>query len=533
MRILLVFLCSIFGFSCLAQTNSAPADVVWGEELREPSGSYIEKLISYGTWGFYALRKKEASSFSKASAYIERYDSNSKLRKSKELNLKYKKKTRLFEDLILVGGELYLFTSFNNRSQKKNYLFAQKINRKRLIPEKKLTKIAEISTKSEHRAGQFDIEISKDSSKVLVYNQLPYQKREPERFAFRVYDNQFNSIWEKDITLPYNDEKFEVKEYSVDNQGNIYVLGIIYQDRNRRERAGRPTYQYTILSYTAQGEKFQEYKISLGDKFISELTFRIDRNGHLVCSGFYSEKNSYSVKGTYFFRLDPITEEVLNINSKEFDFEFRSALLSRSGKRRAEQAERQNNTRKEPELLNYALDDLILRSDGGALLIAEQFFVRQYAVRDFFDPRSRFGGSTLRYDYYYNYNDIIIVNIKPTGEIEWATRIPKIQETLNDGGYYSSYAKAIVRDKIYFVYNDNNRNFSKDSKRIYNFNGRNSVIAVTEVSIDGSTQKFPLFSNRDAGVITRPKICKQIGLRKMVIFGERGRTYRFGNLSFE
>jgi hypothetical protein len=181
-------------------------------------------------------------------------------------------------------------------------------------------------------------------------------------------------------------------------------------------------------------------------------------------------------------------------------------------------------------LLNYALDDLILRSDGGALLIAEQYFVRQYAVRDFWDPRF---GSTIRYDYYYNYNDIIIVNIKPTGEIEWATRIPKIQETINDGGYYSSYSKAIVRDKIYFIYNDNNRNFSKDSERIYNFNGRNSVIAVTEVSIDGSTRKFPLFSNRDAGVITRPKICKQVGLRKMVIFGERGRTYRFGDLSFE
>ena len=528
MRSFLVFFSCIILLPILnGQSDDVPAEISWGEELREPSGTYISKLVSYGSWGFFALRKKEDGAFTKEAAYIERYDADMNLKKSKKLDLKYKGKKRAFEDLVLIGGELYLFTSFNNRAKNKNYLFAQKISRKRLIPEKKLNKVGEIDSRNEYRTGQFDIEISKDSSKVLIYNQLPYKKREPERFALRVFDDQLELAWEKDIVLPYNDELFEVKEYQVDNEGNIYILGVLYGNRSRTQRNGLPTYQYIILTYADQGETVREYKINLREKFITDLTFQIDRNRNLVCSGFYSEKSAHGVKGTYFFRLNPVTEELIDVNTKEFDFEFRSAVLSRSGVKRAQRAEKKDDRRREPELYRYSLDDLILRTDGGALLIAEQYYVNERMYR-YWD-----GG--IRYDYFYNYNDIIVVNVRPNGEIEWTARIPKRQETMNDGGYYSSYSKAIVRDRIYFVFNDNDRNYDgeRNPKRLYNFNGKYSVIAVTELRKDGSSTTYPLFRNSDAAVITRPKICKQIGLRRMIIFGERGRTYRFGSLDFD
>lgn len=526
MRVIFWCMCLFMTSGLWAQTDEVPAVITWGEDLREPSNTYVAKLVSYGSWGFYALRKKEESNFSKEEAYLELYDSEMRLRKSKELDLKYKGKRRLFEDLLLIGGELYLLTSFNNRAKNKNYLFAQKINRKRFLPEKSLTLLGEIDSRSEYRAGEFDIEISKDSSKVMIYNQLPYKKREPERFTFRVYDNQLNPIWEKDIILPYNDEKYKVQEYRVDNEGNIYLLGTIFEEQYRRSRNGRPNYEYNILAYTDDGRDFQEYKVSLGDKFISDLTFRIDTNGDLVCSGFYSERSIEGVKGTYFFRMNPKTGDVKQINSMEFDFAFRSALLSNSRRRRAARAEQADDKDREPELSRYSLDDLILRTDGGALLIAEQYFVERYYTQTFWNQPSQ-----VRF--HYNYNDIIVVNIRPNGEIEWATRIPKFQETIDDRGYYSSYAKAIVRDRIYFMYNDNNRNFDRNNSKLYSFNGRNSVIAITELRKDGTISTYPLFRNRDAGIITRPKICKQIGLRKMAVYGEWGRGYRFGTLEFE
>jgi len=44
---------------------------------------------------------------------------------------------------------------------------------------------------------------------------------------------------------------------------------------------------------------------------------------------------------------------------------------------------------------------------------------------------------------------------------------------------------------------------------------------------------YPLYSNQQAGTITRPKICQQVGQRRMIIYGERGNGYRFGELNFE
>jgi hypothetical protein len=230
--------------------------------------------------------------------------------------------------------------------------------------------------------------------------------------------------------------------------------------------------------------------------------------------------------------------------------------MSDNKKEKAKKAARKGDKKRSAELYQYALDELVLRSDGGAVLIAEQYYVEQrndYNDR-YYDPyryggfgyrglRSRFynpyyspyGYNNYRdNNYYYNYNDIIVVNIRPNGEIEWTARIPKQQVTSNDGGYFSSYAMSIVRDKFYFVYNDNYKNHDpkrKDNKW-YNYNGRNSVITLAEVSKDGAVRINPVYNNREAGITTRPKICKQIGRNQMLIYGEKGRKYRFGNLTF-
>ena len=515
-----------FFLSVEAQPSDIPATISWGEELREPSGTRIIKIVDSGPYGFYALRKRDTGPLSTEQVYVELYDGKMRLKQSQKLELKYKGKLRDFEDLVMVGGDLYLLTSFNNQAKKKNYLFYQKLNSK-FRPEKDPVYLAEIDTRNKVQEGLFDLEISKDSSKVLVYNELPYRKNTPERFAFRVFDNEFNPIWSKDVELPYNDGNFVIEEYRIDSKGNVYLLGVLYKDKARVRRQGNPNYQYIILAYSQNGEKVDEYKIGLRDKFITDLTFRISRQGDLVCSGFYSEKGTYSIKGTYFFRINTESKEVLVKNLMAFDFEFLTEYLPDGQRRKAARAEESGNVRKSPELYRFSLDELVLRSDGGALLVAEQYYV--------YERYYRYWDGTLRYDYYYNYNDIIVVNIRPNGEIEWSTRIPKQQSTINDGGYFSSYAMSIVKDRLYLIFNDNSRNFDPKNagRRLFNYNGKYSIIALTEIRKDGTVNTYPLFHNSDAAIITRPKICKQIGSRKMMVYGERNRSYRFANLEFE
>lgn len=515
-------------------SQTKQASIQWGENYSEPAGTYLSKVISADGTGFYALRERTQSGLlgNSNKIFLEYYSSkNMRMLKSKAVDLRYKKKERDLEDIILLGGNLYLLTSFHNQTKQKNYLFAQEIGRKSLLPSKDLKKIGEIPTLNFRKDGSFDHHISQDSSKILIMNQLPYEKTEPERFALRVFDNSFNELWNRNISLPYNDQQFSIEEYRVDSDGNVYLLGILYTDGVRVRKRGKPNYQYIVLSYPADGGQSQEYKIRLKDEFITDLTFRISRKGTLVCSGFYSEQGASSIKGTYFFQLDPATREIYNQNLKAFDINFLVDDFSAAKQRRIQKAEKEGRLERGPELQQYSLDNLILRSDGGVVLVAEQFFVEEVTNNDFFNRNNL---NNLRTDFYYNYNDIIVVNIRPTGEIEWASRIPKRQVTINDNGYYSSYAMSIVRDKIYFVFNDNARNYGnqKRNNRLYNFNGRQSIIALAELSKDGSVEIQPLFSNQEADIITRPKVCKQTDKREMVIYGERGRRYRFAHLEF-
>ncbi len=530
----------------------APATLAWGGDNNEPNNSASTKVIGVNPGGFYVLRQKLLQNMnSKPKYWVEHFNRDMKLVRSEELELKYKRKLRDFEDVLYLGGKLYLLSSFNNTGKKMNYLFKQELNAKTLLPGKNLDMIAETEARNKEVEGTFAFAISKDSSKLLVYKELPYEKKSPERFGFKVFDQDFKLLWDKNIVLPYNDDQFTVEEYRVDDQGNVFLLGVLYQDGAKWRRRGNPTYRYVALAYMDNGKTFEEYRIDLEDKFITDLTFRIANDDKLTFAGFYSEKGTYSVKGSYFFRLDPRERAISNRQASEFSFEFLTAFMSNRNRQKALKATERNDTRKEPELFDYSLDELVLRSDGGAVLFAEQYFVEQdynnqnYGFYNpyyspFYDPfyRNRYGNQQQP-DYYYHYNDIIVINLSPDGGIEWASRIPKQQETRNDGGYYSSYAMATTREGFFFLFNDDSRNFGRDDDpngagRLYTYTGRgNSVVALAQINIKGEVSVYPLSSNKDAGVTLRPKMCKQIGKREMAVLGERGRGYRFGSLKFE
>ncbi len=530
------------------QAPSSNTNIDWSADYNEPNRSFLSKIVHYDDAGFYALRIQNlVAKKDNPKIYLEYYDKQQmKLKKSVELDLKFKKKTRDFEDLIVVEGNMYLLTSFNNQVKKKNYLFAQSVNLSSLRPSQKIIKLAEVETKNAYKEGGFRHHLSKDDSKVLIYSVLPKQKKEPERFYLQVFDNQLNALWEKKVRLPFNDDKFSIEEYQVDNNGNVYMLGVVYQDKTRFRRGGNPTYQYVVLAYREKGEAVEEYKVNLKEKFITDLTFRVAKNGDLVFSGFYSELGTYSIKGTYFFRLNPTTKEIQNKNLKAFDFDFLTEFLSEKQSNKAKKSAQKG---KVAELYQYALDDLILRSDGGAVLIAEQYYVERQYNNNYGGFGGGFGGGFVgfggggynRYnrngysdEYEYHYNDVIVVNIQPNGEIEWTARIPKQQITTDDGGYFSSYAMSIVKDKFYFVYNDNYKNFDPSKKgKQYSFKGTNAVITLAEISKNGTVVINPLMSQTDASITLRPKVCTQIGRNELLIYGERGRKYRFGNLVFE
>ncbi len=530
--------------------------VKWSNPYQEPSNTELQKIVATEGGGFYALRIRKSGVLGSGSikAIVEYYDGNMKLVRDKELDLDYKGKERFLKDVVMLQGKLWLLSYFYNEKHEKTYLFAQRINNQTLTLSKEIVKIGEQDDTNREKQDVFSYAISRDSSKMVVFTKQASEKRQQE-FTLTVYDSDFTEVWNKNAKLPFGKNNFSVDEYQVDKNGNVFLLGVVYTEgSNKLSKSGRPTYQYDLVTYMKDSD-IQEYKINLKEKFITDLTFRVADDGDLVFSGFYSDKSASSVKGTCFFKINPNAKNMSSVSTREFDFNFLTENLSERNKEKAKAAAMVNNKEKEAELPSYSLDKLILRSDGGVIMIAEQYFIEErynnlsnrfgnpysYGWYDpfyspyyspFSSPYNR--NNNRQADYYFNYNDIIVVNIRPDGEIDWTVRIPKRQLSRNDGGIYSSYAMSTVADKLYFIYNEDPRNLDPKSKKIYTDEpDKYSVVVLAEVDRTGQIKRSPLFQNKEEGVVTRPKICRQIGRRDMAIYGEQGKNYRFGLLNFE
>jgi len=524
---LFITLTSLFG---VAQINSKKVDVIWGLEQKNVKRSTLAGIIGYDNTGFYSIKSSKKRIFSLESFTLEHFDKEMTVSQSSQIELSHEKKEHEFESVLHLEGKMYLLSSYKNNRTKKNNLFVQSIDKKTLELGNDMIKIAEIdySHKRKSNAGGFQFDYSLDSTKLLIYYNLPYDAKGNEKLGFHIFNTDFKQLWGKQITLPYKEKLFDVEDYRVDNNGNVYVLGTIYKEKKRAKRKGKPNYKYQILSYTDNGETLTEYPIEISGSFLTDMRIAVDSKGDITCAGYYSEKGTFSIKGSYFLKIDGETKKIAIKNFKEFGIDFVTQNMTKWRKKRTEdKAKRGKNV----ELYNYALDEIIIKSDGGAVLIGEQYYVKVITTRST-DPNGNVTTTTTKQ---YNYNDIIVVNISPEGEILWTEKIPKRQVTSDDGGFYSSYALSVVGDKLYFVFNDNVRNLGNHKEgKIYNFKLSNkSIVTLVEVDADGKVEKEAMFSAKDSGVLLRPKVCKRTSENEMILFGQRGKKQRYGKVTFK
>ncbi len=529
MKSTIIILLFILLMPCFTQGQgvSKKVDLLFGNELESSRKSTLSDIVGYDDNGFYAIKNFSKGLYgSNTYLTLEYFNNQMNFVKSVKIDLKKDGKVRNIEGIFQLKKKLYLLTSQRDARAKVNYLYLQRFNQKTLKLSINSKKVAAINYegKTKRNSGDFSYTVSRDSSKVLIYYNLPYERGSEEKFGFHVYSSKFEEVWKREVTLPYKEELFEVEDFNVDNEGNAHLLGLIFKGKRKSIRKGEPNYKYQILSYSNNGQNLTEYPVEIEGNFLNDMQISVSEDQNLICSGFYSEAGTSSIIGSYFLKIDSKTKAIIQKSFKEFGIDFITQNYTAKQERKAnKRAEKGKNV----ELYDYNLDDLILRDDGGAVLIGEQFYV------DVFTSTSTNGSRITNYTYHYN--DIIVVNISPQGEIEWSKKISKRQITRNDGGFFSSYVLSVVKDKLFFVFNDNPRNVAltdKSSRFVYS-GGRESIVILVEVDGNGEISKEPLFSAREAEVIIRPKVCEQLKNDELILFGQRRRKQRFIKANFK
>jgi hypothetical protein len=526
-----MFIIAIFLLLVVGTDAQNTEDLQSSAIYKKPSKSRLIKYIGANNQNFYFLRDKEGGTFeiNKRRALLERFDNQLKLAKVKELDLEYAKKKLTIEDAILMKNGFYAIYTFFNRSTSVKYLFAQKYDLNTLESMGNIVKLSE-QKEATLEDNSFGIKMSKDSTKLLIISH-PTTFKENLEFGINVYDADMQSLWNKSEKLKYKESAYSIEQYIIDNNSNAYIVGQIYE-KDKVKKKGN--YTYDILTYLNNGAKSDDYEIKQGDKYLTNLTFSINKESELVCSGYYSEKDINSIKGVYYFILNPTDGSLKAQNFKPFDFQIRSENMSDRGKRKALEAEKGNINEKSAELNNYEFKDFRLRSDNGGLLISEQVYTLQEGGYNNYNNRSYgFGSpyySPFGYGYGSMYNNytptyyvhhfdhILVTNITPTGEIEWAKKINKEQEIINNVLDNTSFVSGLAGDKIFFIFNG----MIPDEK----IKGNIENLIMAQINKNGEISYKTIDNPKLKNIAILPKYCRQISNTEVLLYGENMKEFQ-------
>jgi hypothetical protein len=162
-------------------------------------------------------------------------------------------------------------------------------------------------------------------------------------------------------------------------------------------------------------------------------------------AGFVSDGNEATATGYFGFSIDPKSlPEEAEILINKFSSDFISEATGKTNK-------------KQKQLNDYVLKNMVIRNDGGVILIAE--LTKEFMRRSQMAAPGQFGNNMPLRGYidYYN-EDLILIANYPDGKEHWKKILFKKQFSQDDSGIYSSFYIFQNPSRLRIIYNDEIKN---------------------------------------------------------------------------
>lgn len=217
-------------------------------------------------------------------------------------------------------------------------------------------------------------------------------------------------------------------ELIINKAGTTFLC---FEQNNQRKKLEK--HMYLIYEYGKDGTQ-TVHELSHPNVMAYDITFRYDEMNHkLVAAGLYSE-TFREANGLFYANIDLDQIESTKIINSPFDEKLMRSLTG----------ERKKNI---VGISNFDIQEMILRRDGGVILMAEQNLVYEY------EP-SFFGVDSGSEQTDYLFENILVTSIHPTGEVHWKEVLHKSQSSENDKARYSSFFLFKNRSMLRVLYND-------------------------------------------------------------------------------
>ncbi|MEM6262708.1 MAG: hypothetical protein AAGI38_09395 [Bacteroidota bacterium] len=483
-----------------------------GKKEKSTLFGYLTTIVGYDDTGIYAVKTPgipwdDMNPFNLRYELVH-YDQNMDRTNSLLLKLKSGKKYRRFELIFEVGGKLYLFSSFKDKKQKKKFLFVESINKKLMTLNDDRQKVFEVdySDKNLLSPKEFVYKISRDSSKIMFYIEAPQKGQQSKNFEICVMDRSFKVLWKKSITLPYFRRFFEIQKFEVDDFGNVHILGKRYREGLREELREKANFQFHFLSYLEGGDETKDYPIELEGVLPLNIEFNFTENHGIVCAGFYGKLGSstedyISVEGVFHVSVDSETRKISQPDFEKISWEYKVRNMVKRDRERRPLTDRINL---EMELTFFRLNELVVRRDGGIVLLAQE----TYEDKD-------------------GYENIMAVSLSADNNIEWVREISKAEVVEVSFGYPISFSVAVVADKIHLIFNDVPEHLIDEQDNIsLSERQKSHMLVMATLTASGDLSRQQLLSCRDSGVVMQSLLTSHIDEKTVILFGMDNYLYK-------
>lgn len=314
----------------------------------------------------------------------------------------------------------------------------------RLIDSTTLTKVH----KKEIRR-RYSYNLSKDRSKILLTTVTSNNQ-----IQFLIYNcRQKQLTWNQTIIFDGLDYR-DFDDIILTNDGQVVIQLAL-------ENLERDHVNFVMLDpYSNQQFNF---RVDFGDYLLNDAFFDYDdKHKNIIVTGNYSDSKGKQVEGLYFYRA--------NINNLQTNKAPKFIPYTEGLGQELLQGKRRNRKHVFDDL---EVQNIIFRNDGGTLVMAE--------ISKDFSRRSPYnssygrdvGGSPSRRGWvdYYN-EDIVMININPSLEVDWTKVLYKKQFSQDDEAVFSSFYVMKTPSRLRLIYNDDIKKNSTVSEYLLDPAGR-------------------------------------------------------------
>lgn len=367
------------------------------------------------------------------------------------------------------------------------------------------------SESSDPRRSGLQCKLSPDSLKVLLYFDKENERKQGEGIHFKCFDQDWRLDWEKDLRLPPSTEILQVHHFLLDNNGGVYLMSGRKPVKTNADWQRPQGGQYVVYYYNAERNKLKQYDISLKDKQVISVDFKLSENQEVYIAGYYSDNFQNKAAGTLLFKIQALGGPILLAGYTPFSKDFLSDV----------------NGREKGTLDDFYLDYLHITPEGSAILAGEQYYVSRSVSTD---PAT--GRQVV--EYRYNYDDVLVCIMDSAARHTLNVLIPKRQMTsaMNDPNV--SYAFSADTTGLALTFNDDEANNDPASRKREGAalwaGSKNSVTTRVDIHLDGTLSRRTLVNNNVERLLFNPLMTTSAAWARYLLGYDDKRTYKFCRL---